>query len=355
MAIRHIWAIRQGIGTYGSGAPASNDGDMQRCLSLISCTSLRDQLTGERQEDMPGSQDFTPDTRNDGLMVLLNGQLVPAHEAQVSLFDAGFGLGDGVWEGLRLHKGALLFLEAHLDRLYRGAAALRIEIGLTRNELIASLWDLLRANGMEDGAHLRLMVTRGRKSTINQDPRFTLGAPTIAVTAEFKQRSFEARPLALALSSIRTSPPEIFDMHLNTHSRLNYIRALLEVMDKGADEAIMLDHRGFVASCNATNLFWVKDGKVFTSRDGFCFNGITRSNVIALCRQGVASLQKGDWLPEDLLGADEVFVTGTMGGVTAVGSINGTALRSAPGPVTIALREAYEGLKDAYASEYAAQ
>jgi branched-chain amino acid aminotransferase len=304
---------------------------------------------------MPGSQDFAPDLRNNTLVVLLNGKLVPAHEAQVSLFDAGFALGDGVWEGLRLHEGALLFLEAHLDRLYRGAAALRIAIDLTREELTASLRDLLRANGMEDGAHLRLMVTRGRKSTINQDPRFTLGEPTIAVTAEFKLRSAEARPLALAMSSIRTSPPEIFDMHLNTHSRVNYIRALLEVMDEGADEAIMLDHRGFVASCNATNLFWVKDGTVFTSRDDFCFNGITRGNVIAMCRNGVAPLQQGDWLPDDLLAADEVFVTGTMGGVTPAGSINGRALRFSPGPVTIAIAQAYERLKDAYAREHAVQ
>ena len=301
---------------------------------------------------MAGSQDFTPDPRNDSVLALLDGKLVPAHAAQVSLFDAGFGLGDGVWEGLRLHKGALLFLEAHLDRLYHGAAALRIDIGMTREAMTASLRELLRANGMEDGAHLRLMVTRGRKATINQDPRFTLGPPTIAVTAEFKRRSAAARPLALALSSIRTSPPEIFDMQLNTHSRLNYIRALLDVIDTGADEAIMLDHRGFVASCNATNLFWVKDGTVFTSQGDFCFNGITRGNVIALCRDGAAPLQQGDWLPDHLFAADEVFVTGTMGGVTAVGSLEGRVLPAAPGPVTRAIAQAYERLKDAYAEEH---
>lgn len=303
---------------------------------------------------MAGSQDFAPDIRNDALLVLLNGKLVPAHEAQVSLFDAGFGLGDGVWEGLRLHKGALLFLEAHLGRLYQGAAALRIAIGMNPGALTAGLRELLRANGMHDGAHLRLMVTRGRKSTINQDPRFAIGAPTIAVTAEFKLRSAAARPLALALSSIRTSPPEIFDMHLNTHSRVNYIRALLDVIDEGADEAIMLDHLGFVASCNATNLFWVKDGTVFTSRDDFCFNGITRANVIALCKAGAAPLRQGDWLPDHLLTADEAFVTGTMGGVTPVGSIGGRALASAPGPVTTAISQAYERLKDDYAKEHAA-
>jgi branched-chain amino acid aminotransferase len=223
---------------------------------------------------------------------------------------------------------------------------------MSRAELTASLRELLRANGMEDGAHLRLMVTRGRKATINQDPRFTTGKPTIAVTAEFKQRPAEARPLALAMSSIRTSPPEIFDMHLNTHSRLNYIRALLEVIDTGADEAIMLDHRGFVASCNATNLFWVKDGTVFTSRDDFCFNGITRGNVIALCRDGVAPLQQGDWGADHLLAADEVFVTGTMGGITPAASINGQALKSARGPVTTTIAQAYERLKDTYAEEH---
>lgn len=303
---------------------------------------------------MPGSQDFAPDPRNAGVLAFVNGALVPAAEAQVSLFDAGFGLGDGVWEGLRLHRGALLFLEAHLDRLYAGAAALRIDIGLTRAQLTESLWHLLRANAMEDGAHLRLMVTRGRKATINQDPRFAIGPATIAITAEFKHRPAAARPLALALSTIRTSPPDIFDMHLNTHSRVNYIRALIEVMDEGADEAVMLDHRGFVASCNATNLFWVKDGAVFTSGDAFCFNGITRGNVIALCREGAAPLQQGDWPPDHLLAADEAFVTGTMGGVTPVGSLNGRALPDAPGPVTRAIAQAYDRLKDAYAREHAA-
>ncbi|OYU75006.1 MAG: aminotransferase class IV, partial [Alphaproteobacteria bacterium PA3] len=211
---------------------------------------------------MPGSQDFTPDTRNNALLVLLNGKLVPAHEAQVSLFDAGFALGDGVWEGLRLHKGSLLFLEAHLARLHRGAAAgggggqrslvfpLDRDVSGRPPAGHARLADRLRPNGMEDGAHVRLMVTRGRKSTINQDPRFAMGVPTIAATAEFKRRAADARPLALAISTIRTSPPEIFDMHMNTHSRVNYIRALLEVMDEGADEAIMFDHLGLVASCN---------------------------------------------------------------------------------------------------------
>lgn len=301
---------------------------------------------------MAGSQDFAADVRNQNLVVLLNGELVPAEQASVSLFDAGFALGDGVWEGIRVQKGAMLFLEAHLDRLYDGAAALQIDIGLSREALGKQLFNLIEANQMVDGAHIRLMVTRGRKSTINQDPRFALGKPTIAATAEFKTRPPEAKPLALAFSRIRTSPEHIFDMHLNTHSRVNYIRALLDVIDKGADEAIMLDPLGFVASCNATNLFWVKRGEVFTSRDEFCFNGITRSNIIGLCKGGAAPLQQGDWLPDDLEAAEEVFVTGTMGGVTPVGSIDGKELPTAPGPVTQAISQAYEALQTAYAERH---
>ena len=304
---------------------------------------------------MAGSQDFAADERNQNLVALINGELVPTDQAKVSLFDAGFALGDGVWEGIRVHRGVMLFLEAHLDRLYDGAGALRIEMGLSREALVKQLQGLIAANQMVDGGHIRLMVTRGRKRTINQDPRFTIGGATIAATAEFKIPSPNAKPLALAFSRIRTSSEEVFDMHLNTHSRVNYIRALLDVIDKGADEAIMLDPAGFVASCNATNLFWVKQGTVFTSRDQYCFNGITRSNIIGLCKSGIAPLQQGDCLPGHLKAADEVFVTGTMGGVTPVGSIDERQLIQSPGPVTISLAKAYEELKDNYADEHCAE
>src|SRR4051812_19102922 len=191
---------------------------------------------------MPGSQDFAPDPRNANLLVHLNGALVPTGEAKVSIFDAGFGMGDGVWEGLRLHKRALLFLDAHLDRLYAGAAAIRIDIGLSREEMVAEIKRLLDANGMTDGGHLRLMVTRGRKATINQDPRNALGRATIAITAEYKRKPPEAsKGLALRSVTTRTSRPDTFDMRLNSHSRLNLIRALIEALDiePEADEALM--------------------------------------------------------------------------------------------------------------------
>lgn len=304
---------------------------------------------------MAGSQDFVADPRNAGLLVYLDGALVPSDEARVSIFDAGFGMGDGVWEGLRLHKGALLFLDAHLDRLYAGAAAIKIDIGLSRAELTGEMQRLLVANNMRDGGHLRLMVTRGRKATINQDPRNALGKPTIAITAEFKVKPPEAsKGLALRSVSLRTSRPDTFDMRLNSHSRLNLIRALLEAIDidPQADEAIMLDPHGQVASCNATNFFWVRDGRVETSTEAYCFNGITRANVIEACRAGAAPVLECSVPLRHVLAAEEAFVTGTMGGITPVRSIDGQAMRFVNGPVTQKIAAAYEAMKDADAAAH---
>ena len=300
---------------------------------------------------MAGSQDFQEDPRNAAVVALVDGALVPLQQATVSIFDAGFGLGDGVWEGLRLHQGSLLFLDEHLVRLYAGAGAIAIDIGLGRDELRGELRRLLIANGMEDGAHVRLMVTRGRKRSINQDPRHAIGKATIVVTAEFKVPAPPVSGLALHLCSIRTSGAETFDMHLNSHSRLNYIRALLEAIDAGADEAVMLDPNGHVATCNATNLFWVCGGEVRCASDRFCFPGITRANVIGLCRAGAAPIRIGDFAPGDLLGADECFVTGTMGGITPVSRIGHRDLGAQAGPLTRALQARYAQLKDRHARE----
>lgn len=302
---------------------------------------------------MPGSQDFAPDPRNASALIWLNGDLVARDQARVSVFDAGFVLGDGVWEGLRLHRGALLFLDAHLDRLFAGAKAIALDIGMTRAEVAAALEATCSANAMEDGVHIRLMVTRGEKRAPNQDPRNALGRPTVVIVAEHKlpDPSLQQRGLALATSSIRCTPADMFDMRLNSHSRLNLIRALLDVIDRGADEAVMLDPAGFVSSCNATNLFWVRGGEVRTSSGEFCFNGVTRANVMALCEANGVPLRRGDFPVEDLRGADEAFVTGTFGGVTPVREVDGRVLPEAPpGPVTSRLRDLYEALKDAEAS-----
>jgi len=303
---------------------------------------------------MPGSQDFAADPRNENVLVYLNGALVPRAAANVSIFDAGFVLGDGVWEGLRLHKGALMFLDAHLDRLFWGAKQIALDIGLSADQIVDDvLWKTLDANGMTDGVHLRLMVTRGRKKTVNQDPRNAAGAPTIVVVAEHKLPSPQivAKGLALATSSIRCTPADMFDMRLNSHSRLNLIRALIEVIDKGADEALMLDPDGFVSSCNATNFFFVRDGVLCTSTGDYCFNGVTRGNVIALARANGMAMKLGNFTLDDVRGAQEAFVTGTFGGLTPVRSIDGRALPAAlPGPVTARLRGLYDALKDAEAA-----
>lgn len=302
---------------------------------------------------MPGSQDFAADPRNEKVLLYLNGALVPRSEAKVSVFDAGFVLGDGVWEGLRLHRRAFLFLDAHLDRLYEGAHAIALDIGLSREEMVGALRRTVEANAMDSGVHIRLMVTRGPKKAPNQDPRNALGHPTIVIVAEHKEPSEEiaTRGLRLATSSIRCTPKEMFDMRLNSHSRLALIRALLDVIDKGADEALMLDPHGFVSSCNATNFFFVKQGEVRTSTGAYCFNGVTRANVIALCRSNDIPLRVADFSLADAHGADEAFVTGTFGGLTPVREVDGHTLPEAlPGPVTKRLRSLYAELKDADAA-----
>jgi branched-chain amino acid aminotransferase len=303
---------------------------------------------------MAGSQDFAPDPRNADLRLYLNGELVPRAEAKVSVFDAGFVLGDGVWEGLRLHKGALLFLDAHLDRLYWGLKTIGLDIGLSREELTAEIRRTLDANGMQDGAHLRVMITRGEKAAANQDPRNWLGKPTIVIAAEYKLPSPQivTRGLSLATVSVRCTPAEMFDMRLNSHSRLSLILALQEAIQAGADEAVMLDPGGHVSSCNATNLFWVRGGSVRTSTGTFCFNGVTRGNVIDLCGANDIPLELGHFPPDDLRTADEAFVTGTFGGLTPVREVDGEVLREVlPGPVTTRLRALYEQLKDAQAGQ----
>ena len=301
---------------------------------------------------MPGSQDYAPDPRNAGALIYLNGALVRREDAKVSIFDAGFSMGDGVWEGLRLHRGRLLFLEAHLDRLIAGADALGFDPPLDRAALEAALRQTVRGNGMTDGAHLRLMVTRGLKRDVNQDPRNAFGFPTVVVTAEYK--STPPRPprwgLALHTASIICTGPEMFDMRLNTHSRLNLIRALLEAIAADADEALMLDPHGHVSSCNATNFFFAREGELRTSAGDFCFNGITRANVMALCRLHDIPLRVGGWNIDFVRGASEAFVTGTMGGITPVASIDGRRLEHIPGPFTTRLTALYEALKDADAA-----
>lgn len=291
------------------------------------------------------AQGYVDDPRNDSVLVYVDGEFVPRNEAKVSVFDSGFVLGDGVWEGLRLVRGRLLALDDHLDRLYEGAGAIRMDLGLDRGALTGIVRETLARNGMEDGAHIRLMITRGRKKTVNQDPRFVLGRPTIVVVAEYKRPRPETkeRGLTLFTSTFRCSGPDVFDLRLNSHSRLNLIQALIQAIDAGADEALMLDPHGFVASCNSTNFFIVRRGELWTSTGRFNFKGITRRKVLDLVCADGGPARETDFTLAETYSADEAFVTGTLGGITPVTRIDGRPIGDGrPGAYTRALAARYE-------------
>jgi branched-chain amino acid aminotransferase len=303
---------------------------------------------------MAGSQDYAGDPRNAAVKIYLNGALVPRDEAKVSVLDAGFVLGDGVWEGFRLHKGRVVFAERHFDRLYAGAKSIDMDIGMSREALAEALHWTLRENGMTDGVHIRLMVTRGLKKTPNQDPRHTISKATVVIVAEHKLPSPEivTRGLTLFTSTIRCSPADMFDMRLNSHSRLNLITALIQAIKAGADEALMLDPHGFVSSCNATNFFMVRRGEVWTSKGTYCFNGITRLHAIELCERHGIPVRQADFTLAEVYDSDEAFVTGTFGGMTPVRAIDGRDLPGGlPGPVTARLRGLYAALMDEAAGQ----
>ncbi|MBI2735702.1 MAG: aminotransferase class IV [Rhodospirillales bacterium] len=287
--------------------------------------------------EQASAQAYKADARNDSVLVYVNGQFASRNEARVSVFDSGFVLGDGVWEGLRLVKGRLISLEAHLDRLFEGARSIQLDIGLTREGVVKAVQDTLDRNGMTDGAHVRLMVTRGVKKTPNQDPRFVIGPATIVIVAEYKTPLPEAKAKGYALftSTFRTTGPDQFDLRLNSHSRLNLIQALIQAINAGADEALMLDPRGFVASCNSTNFFIVRGRELWTSTGFYSFKGITQANVIDAWRKAGNVARECDFSLAQVYSADEAFVTGTLGGVTAVTKIDGRLIADGkPGPVT---------------------
>ena len=290
------------------------------------------------------AQGYVQDARNDAVLVYVNGDFVPRGEARVSIFDSGFVLGDGVWEGLRLVQGRIISLAAHMDRLFEGARSIALDIGMTRHEVEQALWQTLQRNGMADGAHMRLMVTRGLKRTPNQDPRFVIGKATVVIVAEYKtpRPESKAKGLSLFTSTFRTSTPDVFDLRLNSHSRLNLIQALIQAINAGADEALMLDPRGFVASCNSTNFFIVRSGELWTSTSLYSFKGITQQNVLDAWRGAGHVARECDFTLAQVYSADEAFVTGTLGGVTPVTRIDGRQIGDGrPGPLTAKASELY--------------
>lgn len=271
------------------------------------------------------TQEFKIDPRNENILISINGELYPRAKAMVSVFDSGFVLGDGVWEGLRVHDGGIAFLKEHIERLYEGAKAIFMDIGIEPRELVARIFACLDANEMTDGVHIRLMVTRGVKATPYQDPRATISPATIVIIPEWKTPKSEvvAKGLKLHTVNVRRGAPDVQDQKLNSHSKLNCITACVQAMNAGADEALMLDPLGFVATCNSTHFFIIRRGEVWTSSGQYCIPGITRAAVIRLCRENSIPVFEKQFSLYDVYGADEAFVTGTFAGLVPVREIDG--------------------------------
>jgi branched-chain amino acid aminotransferase len=293
-----------------------------------------------------GTHEALPDERNEDILVYINGEFYRRDEARISVFDSGFLVGDGVWEGLRLHEGEFAFLNLHLDRLFEGAKTIHLEIGMTRGEITAALRETVRRNGMEgsSGVHVRLMVTRGDKKTPSQDPRLAVGGPNVVIIAEHKVADPGVRDQGVRLftSTVRRPPPDTLDQRLNCHSKLHEVIALLQALEAGADEALMLDPTGAVATCNATNFFVVRRGEVWTSTGHYSLNGITRRMIIALCRTQGIPVSERPFSLTDVYGADEAFVTGTFGGITPVIEVDGRRIGTGErGELTARLTDLY--------------
>lgn len=286
---------------------------------------------------------YEPDPRNAAVLININGELIARDKATVSVFDSGFLLGDGVWEGLRLHDGKLVFLDRHLARLYDGAKAYDFHPGLSPAELTAELYRTVAANKMTDDVHIRLIVTRGIRSTPYQDPRVIISQPTVVMIPEFKKVRPEVATRGIRVGSvpIRRGPSDVQDPTLNTLSKLNCISACILATHAGYDEALMLDPQGFVATCNSTHFFMVRNGTVYTSSGDYCLDGITRGVVIELCAANDIPCRQTNFTLAQVYAADEAFVTGTFAGVSPVSEVDGRQLSSGRGPLVERLQELY--------------
>lgn len=286
------------------------------------------------------------DARNEHILIWINGALKPRAEAMVSVYDSGFMLGDGVWEGLRLYNGKWAFLDDHMDRLFEAAKAIDLDIGMTRAAVIAALEDTRRANEMQTDAHARLMVTRGVKMRPFQHPALSRSGPTVAIIMEHSKPSIP-RPIRLATVPHLRGLPMTQDPKLNSHSKLNCILACIAAEKAGADEALMLDIHGFVNTTNACNFFIIRKGEVWTSTGDYCMNGITRQKVIDLCRSNDIPVFEKNFSLVETYSADEAFLTGTFGAQTPVGEIDGRVIGTGDlGPLTTRIRALYKDMID---------
>ena len=291
-----------------------------------------------------GTHEYQDDPRNADIIIDINGEYFIRGEAKVSVFDTGFVHGDGVWEGLRVHHGKIAFLDQHLERLYGGAKALDMEMEITAEELGERLYRLLEKNNMHDGVHIRLMVSRGVKATPYQDPRITITPPTIVIVPEYKQAlpQTAVKGIKLFTVHVRRGYPDVQDPKLNSHSKLNCITACIQAAKAGADEALMLDPHGFVATCNSTHFFILHKDEVWTSTGDYCLGGITRGKVIELCEQNQIPVRQKNFSLTDVYSANEAFVTGTFAGLAPVREIDGRIIGDGErGPMVEKLQQLY--------------
>jgi len=281
------------------------------------------------------------------MQIWINDSLVPEKEATVSVFDSGFVLGDGVWEGVRVDGGRPAFLAAHLDRLVEGAKALMLAGVPERDRLRAAVTAVIEGNGLVDDAHLRIMLTRGVRREPYQDPRLVAGGPTLVIIPGHHPVTDAAltRPQQLFTVHVRRGAPDVQDPRLNSHSKLNCILACIQASVAGADEALMLDPDGFVATCNSTHFFIVRHGTVMTSDGRYCLGGITRGHVLSLCRDNAMPCAEKTFSLTDVYAADEAFTTGTLSGIRPVGEVDGRVIGDGNrGPVTESLQRLYAEL-----------
>jgi len=298
---------------------------------------------------MIGTHEFVEDERNQDVLIYVNGELFPRHEAKVSVFDSAFLVGDGFWESFRLHNGKLAFIKEHLARLQANAKALDYDLGVTPEALIDEVYKTVQANNMTtNDVHIRLMITRGTKRSPSQDPRTTISGPTIVIIAEYKAPARQGDAgLQLFTVHVRRGRPDVQDPKLHPHSKLNCVISCIQATKAGADEALMLDPQGFVSTCNSTNFFIVRDNEVWTSTGQYCLNGITRGNIIKLCKRNDIKIFEKDFSLFDVYSADEAFTTGTFGGANYISEVDGRVIGDGQmGPKTSRLKALYAELLD---------
>ena len=292
---------------------------------------------------MASTHEYDFDRRNDDIQIYINGQYFHRSEAKVSVMDSGYLLGDGVWEGIRLHKGHLIHLDGHLNRLYSGAEAIAMDIGISRQDMMSAIMETLEKNEMESDVHIRLIVSRGIKKTPYQHPKVTIGRPTVVIIPEYKKASETVKENGITLATVKTlRDNRTQDPRINSLSKHNCIAACIEADKLGVDEGLMLDPHGFVSTCNSTNFFIVRDGQVWTSTGEYCLNGVTRGSIIRLCKEYDVPVFEKNFILNDVHTAGEVFVTGTFAGVIPVISIDGITIGDGTrGPLTEVLQDWY--------------